>query len=386
MSGALRALEGVRVLDLTRLLPGPFCSRVLADLGATVDKLEDTGAGDYLRSMPPSAVIDGVQTSAAFELLNVGKRSAAVDLKAPEGRALFLDLAGTYDVVLESFRPGVLERLGCGPSALLARHPRLVIVSLTGFGSTGPDAHKAGHDLGYLARAGVLGISGPSGAPPAVPGVQMADVGAGLWAVIGLLAALRDRDRSGRGQHVDVSLFEAASPFGIYTLAETLMGLPSSAPRGEGPLTGGVAVYGTYVTSDGRAVALAALEPKFLGPFFADHGLVLELHVLAPGEHQERMRADLTRIFGSKTAAAWRAYAAARDVCLEVVATPEEWREDPQRLALAGDRDAGKMPMPLGAPAATHAPKQGEHTTQVLTEAGIPAERIEALRARGVVR
>jgi alpha-methylacyl-CoA racemase len=386
VSGALRALEGVRVLDLTRLLPGPFCSRVLADLGATVDKLEDPGAGDYLRSMPPSAVIDGEQRSAAFEILNVGKRSAAVDLKASEGLALFLDIVGTYDVVLESFRPGVLDRLGCGPRALLERHPRLVIVSLTGFGSTGPDAHKAGHDLGYLARAGILGISGPAGAPPAVPGVQMADVGAGLWAVIGLLAALRDRDRSGRGQHVDVSLFESASPFGIYTLAEALMGLAPSAPRGEGPLTGGVAVYGTYATRDGRAVALAALEPKFLGPFFADHGLALELHVLAPGAHQDQMRAELTRIFASKSASEWRAYAAARDVCLEVVATPEEWRDDPQRLALAGDRDASKMPLPLGAPPAARAPRQGEHTAEILAEAGIENARVGELRARGVVR
>jgi crotonobetainyl-CoA:carnitine CoA-transferase CaiB-like acyl-CoA transferase len=359
---------------------------VLADLGATVDKLEDTGAGDYLRAMPPSAIVEGEQRSAAFELLNVGKRSAAVDLKDPDGRALFLDLAGTYDVVLESFRPGVLDRLGCGPRALLERHPKLVVVSLTGFGSTGPDAHKAGHDLGYLARAGVLGISGPAGAPPAVPGVQMADVSAGLWAVVGVLAALRDRDRSGRGQHVDVSLFESAAPFGIYTLAEALLGLPSSAARGEGPLTGGVAVYGTYATGDGRAVAFAALEPKFLGPFFADHGLALELHVLAPGPHQAQMRAELTRIFASKSAAEWRAYAAARDVCLEVVATPEEWRDDPQRLALAGDRDARKMPMPLGAPAASRAPRQGEHTAEVLAEAGVDDARVAALRARGVVR
>lgn len=386
MSGALRALEGIRVLDMTRLLPGPFCSRVLADLGATIDKLEDTGAGDYLRAMPPSAVIEGEQRSAAFELLNVGKRSAAIDLKDAEGRALFLEIAGAYDVVLESFRPGVLDRLGCGPRALLERHPKLVVVSLTGFGSTGPDAHKAGHDLGYLARAGVLGISGPAAAPPAVPGVQMADVGAGLWAVVGVLAALRDRDRTGGGQHVDVSLFESAAPFAIYTLAESLLGLPPSAARGEGPLTGGLAVYGAYATGDGRAVVFAALEPKFLGPFFADHGLALDLHVLAPGPHQVQMRAELTRIFASKSAAEWRAYAAERDVCVEVVATPEEWRDDRQRLALAGDRDPRKMPMPLGAPSAASAPRQGEHTAQVLAEAGVDAARVASLRSRGVLR
>ncbi len=386
MSGALGALAGVRVLDMTRLLPGPFCSRVLVDLGAQVDKLEDTGAGDYLRSMPPSVERDGEPLNAAFELLNLGKRSLALDLKAPAGRELFLELVQHYDVLLESFRPGVLERLGLGPAELLARQPRLVVVSITGYGSHGPDAHRAGHDLGYLARAGVLGVSGPSDAPPAVPGVQLADVGAGLWGVIGVLAALRDRDRTGRGQHVDVSLLESAAPFALYTLSETLLGLPPSAARGEGTLAGGVAVYATYATRDERAVAFAALEPKFLGPFFADHGLELSLEVLAPGPHQAVLRARLAAIFAAKTADEWRAYTASRDVCLEVVATPEEWRNDAQRLALAAGRDPHKMPMPLGAPAAAPAPRQGAHSREVLAEAGIDDARIGELREGGVIR
>jgi crotonobetainyl-CoA:carnitine CoA-transferase CaiB-like acyl-CoA transferase len=214
----------------------------------------------------------------------------------------------------------------------------------------------------------------------------MADVGAGLWAVIGALAALRARDRSGAGQHVDVSLFEAASPFGIYTLAEALLGLPASSVRGDGPLTGGVAVYGTYATRDDRSVAFAALEPKFLAPFFADHGLELAFDALAPGEHQRTMRAELTRIFAAKTAAEWRAYAEARDVCLEVVATPEEWCDDPHRLALAGDRDASKMPLPLGTPGSAPAPRQGQHSDAVLADAGVTPERIAALRAAGAIR
>lgn len=386
MSGALGALAGVRVLDMTRLLPGPFCSRVLVDLGAHVDKLEDTGAGDYLRAMPPSVERDGEPLNAAFELLNLGKRSVAVDLKSDAGRELFLELVQHYDVVLESFRPGVLARLGLAPAELLARQPRLVVVSITGYGSHGPDAHRAGHDLGYLARAGVLGISGPSDAPPAVPGVQLADVGAGLWGVIGVLAALRDRDRTGLGQHVDVSLLESAAPFALYNLSETLLGLPTSAARGDGTLSGGVAVYGTYATADGRAVAFAALEPKFLGPFFADQGLELSLEVLAPGPHQGALRTKLAAIFASKTADAWRAYTQTRDVCLEVVSTPEEWRDDVQRLALAAGRDPQKMPMPLGAPSNHPAPRQGAHTREVLAEAGVEDARIEELRARAVIR
>jgi alpha-methylacyl-CoA racemase len=385
VSGALGALAGIRVLDMTRLLPGPFCSRVLVDLGAHVDKLEDVGAGDYLRNMPPMVERDGEACNAAFELLNLGKQSLAMDLKRDEGREVFLQIAGTYDVVLESFRPGVLDRLGCGAAALLARHPRLVVVSISGFGSAGPDAHKAGHDLGYLARAGVLGVSGPVDGPPAVPGVQMADIGAGLWGVIGTLAALRSRDDTGCGQHIDVSLMESAAPFALYALADVLLGGTPSSARGASPLTGGAAVYATYATGDGRAVALASLEPKFLGPFFADHGLALGFEVLAPGPHQVELRASLASIFAAKSAAEWRAYAAARDVCLEVVSTPDEWRSCPQRLALAGDRDAMKMPMPLGAPSSLCAPRQGQHTREILLAAGVSEAEVERLLALGSI-
>ena len=402
MSGALGALAGVRVLDLTRLLPGPFCSRVLGDLGAQVDKLEDTGAGDYLRVMPPivarGAGPAGENCNAAFELLNTGKRSLSIDLKAPEGRETFLQIAGTYDVVLESFRPGVLTRLGCGPAILLEKYPRIVLVSITGFGSVGPDAERPGHDLGYLARGGVLGVSGPPGVPPAVPGAQMADIGAGLWGVIGVLAALRERDRTGAGQHVEISLLEAAAPFAVYTLSETLLrsaepagasNARDAAPpasRGDGPLTGGLAVYGTYATKDGRAVALASVEPKFLAPFFADQNLELHFEVLAPGEHQVRLREKLQEVFASKPAVEWREYAATWDICLEVVSTPEEWRTDPQRLALAGNRPASLMPMPLGTPSVGGAPKRGEHSSEVLLGAGMAASQVSDLLLRGVVQ
>src|SRR5262245_177784 len=173
----MRPLTDIRVLDLSRLLPGPFATLVLADLAATVDKLEDTGGGAYLRHTPPQVA----GTSAAFQLINRGKRSLVLDLKKPEGQAAMKRLLGTYDVLFDQFRPGVLARLGLGHDELRAAHPRLVICALTGYGQAGDLASKAGHDLNYLARSGVLGAQGPAGGPPQVPGFQMADVAGGMW-------------------------------------------------------------------------------------------------------------------------------------------------------------------------------------------------------------
>src|SRR3954471_8924918 len=182
----MQPLKGIRILDLSRLLPGPFATLVLADLGATVDKIEDTGGGDYLRHMPPQVAGE----SAAFQLLNRGKRSAVIDLKKPEGRAAMKRLVGAYDVLFDQFRPGVLARLGLGHDELRAAHPRLVICALTGYGQTGELAQKAGHDLNYLARSGVLGAQGPVDGPPQVPGFQLADFSCGMWSVVAILAAL----------------------------------------------------------------------------------------------------------------------------------------------------------------------------------------------------
>src|SRR5580704_6915913 len=197
-------LAGIRVLDLSRLLPGPFASLVLADLGARVDKIEDPAGGDYLRAMPP---LRG-DTSSMFLALNRNKRSACLDLKMERGRAALLKLTARYDVLLEQFRPGVLDRLGLGHRTLLETNPRLIVCALTGYGQDGPLANRAGHDLNYLARAGVLGMQGPAGAPPQPPGFQLADVGGGLWCVVAILAALRERDRTGKGSVIDVAMSE----------------------------------------------------------------------------------------------------------------------------------------------------------------------------------
>ncbi|MDO9353210.1 MAG: CaiB/BaiF CoA-transferase family protein, partial [Solirubrobacteraceae bacterium] len=267
-------LLGVRVLDCSRLLPGPYCSRLLADLGADVIRVDhpDAVRGDLVRSFPPyadGAAPDDDARGLAFVGLNHGKGSVALDLTVADHRDHFLALAARADVVLESFRPGVLERLGVGWEAIHAANPSTILCSITGYGQTGPLAQKAGHDIGYLARAGVLGLSGEADRPPLPLGVQVADLAGGaLPGVVGILAALRERDGSpaqpgsGLGQHVDVSMTDGARALLALDGPGALAGHPEP-PRGSTPLGGAaMACYRTYRCADGH-IALGALEAKF---------------------------------------------------------------------------------------------------------------------------
>jgi crotonobetainyl-CoA:carnitine CoA-transferase CaiB-like acyl-CoA transferase len=381
-----RALEGIRVLDLGRLLPGPFATLILSDLGAQVDKIEDPGAGDYLRAMPPLVG----DTSAVFLALNRNKRSACLDLKKERGRAAMLRLVERADVLVDQFRPGVLDRLGLGHATLRAANPRLVVCALTGYGQDGPLASRAGHDLNYLARAGVLGMQGPPGAPPQVPAVQMADMGSALWCVVGILAALHERARSGVGRVIDVSMAESSMGFAAAGFAALLGGHAPS--RGEEPLTGGLAVYGTYATRDGKYVSLGALEPKFFASFCAGVGMDVDYQALFPGPHQEALKERLRAVFASRTRDEWQAFARAHDCCLEPVLEPEEALSD-EHLRARGtffemDSPWGRirqMRTPLTPRGAAHAPppKRGEHTDEILREAGLDEATIAAMREEG---
>jgi crotonobetainyl-CoA:carnitine CoA-transferase CaiB-like acyl-CoA transferase len=382
-------LAGVRVLDLSRLLPGPFASLVLADLGAEVDKIEDPGAGDYMRLMPPLVG----ELGAAFQLLNRGKRSAVIDLKSKAGQALLLELLPRYDVLIESFRPGVLARLGLGYDVLSARHPGIVVCAISGYGQDGPLAHRAGHDLNYLARAGVLGLSGPEGQAPQVPPVQLADIGGGaLFAVSGILAALLARATTGRGRFVDVSMNEGALVFGTFGLAGAFGG--DDFGPGGGPLSGGIAPFSCYRTKDGRAMALAALEPKFWMAFCASVGMEAGMEALVPGPHQAGWRARLTELFAARTFAEWTAHAEAGDFCLEPVLLPGEVPSDAHlraRRAIVDlpDGVGGTLPhlRTPGAPPPTRAdaPPKGRDTDAVLRDAGLEPARIAALRSEGAI-
>lgn len=379
-----RPLEGLRVLDLSRLLPGPFASMVLADLGARVDKVEDPKGGDYLRVMPPSAP-DGM--NAIFHGLNRGKRSLVLDLKRPEGRDTLLRLVPRYDVLIESFRPGVLARLGLGYDVLHEAHPGLVICAITGYGQDGPLVDRAGHDLNYLARAGVLGFTGPSEGPPQPPGMQVADVGGGLYGLVGVLAALYERTRTGRGRVVDVSMAEAAASFAIFGFGTRAGG--ADPGRGGDVLCGGIAPYGTYATKDDRAVALAALEPKFWLAFCAGVGIPGDMQALVPGPHQAALKEKLRAIFRTKTRDEWAAFNTAHDCCLEPVLDPAEALDDPHaRHRGVALREGGvtRLATPVARPADGAAPRQGEQSRAILEEAGLTAEEIDALRNIGAWR
>jgi alpha-methylacyl-CoA racemase len=392
----MRPLAGVRVLDLSRLLPGPFATLALADLGAEVDKVEDPHGGDYLRHMPPQVAGENV----AFHALNRGKRSLVLDLKHPRGRDALLRLLPRYDVLFEQFRPGVLERLGLAHSALLEAHPRLVVCALTGYGQTGPLARRAGHDLNYLATSGLLGAMGPASGVPQVPSFQLADVSGGLWAALAIVAALRERDRTGKGTVLDVSMTDGLLAFAPFAFGAALANEPVT--RGGEALTGGIAPYGVYRTSDGKFVTLAALEPKFFLAFAAAVGLEADLSALAPGPHQEHLRQKIAAVFASKTRDEWAAVAASLDVCIAPVLEPGEALASDHHRARAlsfslptprGDVPQLRLPVtPLGmagsdgSVAVAPPPRMGEHTRAALTEAGLSEAEIDDLVSCGAAR
>lgn len=364
---------------------------ILADMGAVVDKVEDPGSGDYLRHMPPA--VSGA--SGAFHALNRNKRSLVLDLKKSEGRELLLRLLAGYDIFFEQFRPGVLDRLGLGHAQLRQRFPRLIICALTGYGQSGPLAQRAGHDLNYLARAGVLGFQGPAGAPPQVPGFQMADISGGLWSVIAILGALRERDRTGEGTVLDIAMLDGVLGFSSFSLGALFAGQPPL--RGEDPLGGGIAPYNTYLSSDGYPMTLAALEPKFWVSFCTGVGIEPDMSALFPGPHQEAWKAKLTALFASRTRAQWEEFASLRDCCLEPVLSPEELRSDPHLNArrlffsvdMGGERvDNFRTPVTPDASEypPTPAPRIGEHTDVILREAGLTDDEMTSLKDLQVVR
>ena len=381
----MRPLEGIRVLDLTRLLPGPFATLVLADLGATVDKVEDPGPGDYTRISPP--LVGDMST--LFHALNRGKRSAVLNLKSPEGAAALGRLVRHYDVLIEQFRPGVLDRLGVGHQALLEQNPKLIVCALTGYGQGGPLAKRAGHDLNYLARAGLLGLQGPTDGPPQLPAFQLADVSGGMWSVIAILAALREREKTGKGQVLDIAMVDSVIPFASIGLSRALNG--EHWPRGGDWLSGGIAPYQCYATKDGQAISLGSLEPKFLMAFASGVGLELDLGAVLPGPHQAELKEKFVAIFKQKTRAEWEAFAKSHDCCLEPVLTPEELLTDPQLVArkvfVESTTPEGKVtqyrtPVTPRDLEPEPAPRQGEHSQEIFSEAGFSPEEIQTLLGR----
>lgn len=384
------ALAGLKVVDFSRLLPGPYASLVLADLGAAVTKIETPRGGDYLRWMPPLAG----EFSYAFNALNTGKRSLAVDLKRAEGVEIVRRLCSDADVVLESFRPGVMERLGLGYDALEAINPGLIYCAISGYGQDGPYKHRAGHDLNYQALGGVTGLAGPVGGPPMLTPVQIADIGGGsMWALVGILAALHARAATGKGRFVDVSMSEGALAFLQMGAAAHLAGAGPAPPRGDDTLTGGQPCYGVYETSDGGFMTVAALEPKFWQAFCGavDRPDLLNKQY-GSGDGARRTRSEITALFASRTRAEWEAVFAPVDACVEPVLRVDELASHPLHVERRNViEDAAGIPRlrtpirPRDADAPAVAPGLGGDTRELLEELGYETSAIEALLAAGVV-
>jgi crotonobetainyl-CoA:carnitine CoA-transferase CaiB-like acyl-CoA transferase len=327
MSGAL---DGIKVLDLTRLLPGGFCTLLLADFGADVLKVEDPNGGDYIRWMPPyyggEAERANGTASALFLALNRNKHSIKLNLKEDAGREALLRLAEDYDVVVESFRPGVMDRLGVGYEALRERNPRIVFCAISGYGQDGPLTARSGHDTNYLALAGLLGLTGRRDGPPVQSAGQIADLGGGgLMAAVGILTALHERERSGEGQFVDISMTDGSISWLAMVIARYFCEQVTPR-RGELELAGGLLCYFPYETKDGKWVSLGALEPKFFHNWCDGVGRpdLKEKQFEHPSSDAGE---EVAAVFKQRTRDEWTAFAAEHDCCLEPILDLDETLE-----------------------------------------------------------
>ncbi|MBS1189166.1 MAG: L-carnitine dehydratase/bile acid-inducible protein [Rhodocyclaceae bacterium] len=385
-----KPLDGIRVLDLTRLLPGPVATLHLADLGADVIKIEDPLVGDYARTLGKGEGED----SAYFRMINRNKRGLRLDLKRPEGVDIFLRLARDADVVVESFRPGVADRLGIGYEAVRAVNPRVAYCSISGYGQDGPYRHLAGHDLNYLGYAGVLDQIGPAGGDPAIPNFQVADLlGGALTAAMGILAAVVEALRTGQGRHVDVSMTDSVLAHAYFAMLR-VNEAGHSAPRGTDLLSGGLPCYAVYRTADGRHMAVAALEPKFWKTCCEVLGRPdLGVRHWVAGDEAAAVKAELAALFATRTRDEWVERFAGADCCVTPVLSPEEAlaNEQIQARGLVAEADGlTQFAPPLKFSEfdfAVHrsAPKVGQHSAEILLEAGFDPADIARLQAAGTL-
>ncbi|ALR19096.1 CaiB/BaiF CoA transferase family protein [Sphingobium baderi] len=389
------ALEGLRVLDLTRLLPGAFATQILADMGADVLKIEHPVGGDYNRSFEPIAKVE----SGSFLLLNRNKKSLTLNLKTAEGKEVLRQLAADADVLVEGFRPGVMDRLGLSYDDLSEINPRLIYCAISGYGQTGPWRLKPGHDLNYLAEAGALQLFGKAGEGPIVPGLSIADMGGGsLMATTGILAAVTARARTGQGQFVDISMHDGAIAWLAMHGADTLFA--GIEPKGgERPFIGQAPCYNVYECACGGFVALGAIEEHFWRRFCDAFG-VPELgdQQWPVGQAAQAQKAALQARFLTKSRDVWVAELEPADIPFgPVLGIAEALHTDHARAReMLTDVDhpvEGRVPQ-IGFPvklsetpcAIRSAPPQlGEHTAEVLAQIGYDAEAIEAMRAIGAV-
>ena len=388
-------LKGVRILDLTRLYPGPLGTMILADMGAEVIKIEDLNTPDYMRFYPPYIESE----SAGFLAVNRSKRSLALNLKATKGVDIFFSLLKTADIVIEQFRPGVLKELGIGYDDARKIKTDIIYVSITGYGQNGPYAQDAGHDINYIGYAGILAATGSLETGPVIPGPQLADVAGGAYmAIIACLSALWSREKTGQGQSVDVSMLDAVLPLMTLQMAHYQATKTTFAP-GEPPLSGGFACYGAYQCADGKYVALGLLEVKFWKTFcdMVGHPEWIERQFVM-GEEAQKLRAEIAALFRTKTRDEWIEAASGHDVCLTPVLNIAEIETNPQIQArqmvyeqthpVCGKTKGIGVPLKFSQTKAQPAwppPALGEDTQPILQEIGYKPKEIETLRKEGVI-
>ena len=378
-------LAGIRILDMTRLLPGPVATLHLADLGAEVIKIEDPQVGDYARTLGTGQGED----SAYFRMINRNKQGLLLDLKKPEGVEVFLRLARNADAIVESFRPGVVDKLGIGYAAVAAINPRIAYCSISGYGQNGPYRDLAGHDINYLGYAGVLDQIGVEGGQPAIPNFQIADLlGGGLTAVMGILATVLEAQRSGVGRYIDVSMTDSVLAHTYFAMLR-LNDAGRSAARGTDLLTGGLPCYTTYRCADGKYMAVGALE----GKFWQLCCTTLERPQWTARQWDASLRGDMASLFSTRPRDAWSDLFAVVDCCVTPVLSPEEALENEQIMArnmVARDTELNHFAPPLKLsdyPFAIQrqAPKAGEDNEAILFAAGYDSASIAALQASGVL-
>ena len=388
-------LQGIRILDLTRLYPGPLGAMMLADMGADVIKIEDMNVPDYMRYYPPYVETE----SAGFIAVNRSKRSMALNLKTKEGVDVFFDLLKTADIVIEQFRPGVLDELGIGYATAKSLKKDIIYVSLTGYGQNGPYAMAAGHDIIYIGYAGILSVAGSKKTGPVVPGPQIGDVAGGTYmTMIACLTALWTREKTSQGQQVDVAMLDAVLPLMTLQMAH-YQATKTNLPPEELPLSGGLACYGVYACADDKYIALGLLEAKFWKNFceMAGRPDLIEKQ-MAMGEEAEQLREELSIIFKTRTRDEWMIASKNIDVCLSPVLDISEVETDPQIQArqmiyeqthpVCGKIRGIGVPLKFSATPAQPAwpsPALGEDTQSILEAIGYSQADIEALAKAGII-
>ncbi len=389
------ALSSLKILDFSTLLPGPFATMFLADLGADIIRVEAPHRPDYLRLAPPK----DKGTSIGHSLLNRSKRSIALNLKTPEAVRIAKRLVKTYDIVVEQFRPGVMDRLGIGYESLKTVNPRLIYCALTGYGQTGPYRDRAGHDINYLALSGAASHLGRKDEGPLPLSFQIADVGAGSYNVmVGILAAEIHRRETGKGQFIDISMFDGSVTWN--NLAFAYYFGTGENPQREGALLNGGSFYDYYQTNDGRYLSIGSLEPKFWKGFCAAIGrpdLATEVSILNPKSYL-KVKPEIQKVIATRSLSDWKEIFDSANVCVEPVLDVSETEKHPQTQArniiVEVPRKDGSSQKQVANPikfseCATEykhtGVKLGEHTIEILKEAGYSQSEINAFKKAGAI-